>query len=362
MKDKPVLPPVPSLSLIQERLPEIFPKGVDAREKVISKMTARTVFVMFYAGAIEGENQFIRPDQVTRMSDAQAAKNGDAERLKWIPESLSRKVKPIKGRWYATNTRESIRDNSLGSGLIANGAVIKDEDMATTSSKGRYALQKEFAALFDPNLTGKELESKITAWQTHLSPESRARIALIKGRAAAAGKTDVFVNFPNGERRRMAPGPSSALTKAAIEGFAPAFLEQPAVVFLSESSRKVLPQDDEQARKIGLRIQADRNLPDIILADLGPRPLIVFVEIVVTDGAITAARREALLSIAREGGFDPDRVAFVSVFDDRDSTVYRRLSSEIAWDSFVWFASDPGSVLILRGPERRAQAKLSDLL
>ncbi len=320
MKEKPVLPSVPPLALIKERLPVIFPEGVDARPYLVREMAAKTVFVMFYGGAIEGEDRWIRPDQVTKMTDPQAAKTRDAERWKWIRDSVvPGKMKDLQGRWYAPNTREPIRDETLRAGLVMTGAVIEREGVATTSSKGRYALEKEFAALFDPKLTRNKLESKIATWQAHLAPGSRARIALIKGRAAAAGKTDIFVDFPNGERRRMAPGPSSALSKAAIEGFAPAFLEHPAVVFLSESSRKVVAQDDELARQIGLRIQADRNLPDMILADLGPtRPLIVFVEVVVTDGAITAPRQEALLAIAREGGFETDRVAFVSVFEERN--------------------------------------------
>ncbi|RPJ55049.1 MAG: restriction endonuclease, partial [Acidobacteria bacterium] len=267
MNEKPVLPPVPPLSLIKERLPELFPKGVDSRQYLVRDIAAKTVFVMFYAGAIQGQGRFIRPDQVTRMTDAQAAKTADAERLQWIRESLSRNTEPIKGRWYATNTRESIRDETLRDGVIPTGVVIKQEDMATTSSKGRYALEKEFADLFDPNLGGKKLESKIAAWQRHLSRESRARIALIKGRAAAAGENDVLVAFPNGETRRMAPGASSVLSKAAIEVFGSLFLEQPAVVFLSESSRKVVAQDHALASDIGLQIEPDRNLPDIILAD-----------------------------------------------------------------------------------------------
>ena len=42
------------------------------------------------------------------------------------------------------------------------------------------------------------------------------------------------------------------------------------MIFLSESGNKVVSRDDELARRIGLDIQADKDLPDIILADLGP--------------------------------------------------------------------------------------------
>src|SRR3546814_7700948 len=55
---------------------------------------------------------------------------------------------------------------------------------------------------------------------------------------------------------------------------------------------------------IGLVIRAEKNLPDIVLADLGPKhPLLVFVEVVATDGPVTAQRRKALTELAEHAGF-----------------------------------------------------------
>jgi hypothetical protein len=80
-----------------------------------------------------------------------------------------------------------------------------------------------------------------------------------------------MVTFPNAETRKLAHGPSSVISKAVIEEFANRFLIRPGVLFLSESGNKVVKRDDELARSIGLRIPADRHLPDILLVDLGPK-------------------------------------------------------------------------------------------
>ena len=50
-------------------------------------------------------------------------------------------------------------------------------------------------------------------------------------RGAGVSVDQVLVTFPNGETRRMKPGPSAEITKAVVEVFALAFLTDPAVVF-----------------------------------------------------------------------------------------------------------------------------------
>ena len=102
----------------------------------------------------------------------------------------------------------------------------------------------------------------------------------------------------------MAPGPSSFISKAVIEDFTALFFKQPGVIFLSESKNQVVARDDSLAKSIGLNIQADKNLPDIVLADLGPpHPLLVFVEVVATDGPISVHQAQALTTLARKAGF-----------------------------------------------------------
>ena len=90
----------------------------------------------------------------------------------------------------------------------------------------------------------------------------------------------------------MEPGPSSVISKAVVEEFAPRFLKEPGVIWLSESRNQVAPRDDRLAWDIGLTIRQDKNLPDLILVDIGPsEPLLVFVEVVATAGPVTSARQ-----------------------------------------------------------------------
>lgn len=356
------LPSILPVADIHQRLDEIFPDGSPNRANCVWEIAAKTVFVMLYVGAIEGMDIWIRPDQVTRMTDAQARLHGTGDRLAWAKESVKNSKGEIPGRWYAVNTRESIRDDTIRNGFIANGVVLERQGLPTTSPLGKYALKSSFAALFSPSLTDEALTEAITQWrQDNLSAGALARIAMVR-KGAAAGGDSILVLFPSGETRRMAPGPSSIISKAVVEAFSTRFLTEPAVVFLSESSNKVISRDDEIAKAIGLEIQADKNLPDIILADLAPKhPLLVFIEVVATDGPVTKERKQALADLAEAAGFPPEHVAFVTAFLDRSAAPFKKTVNTLAWGSYVWFASEPENLVCLYEGREEENQKLSSL-
>lgn len=345
---RPVIP----VQKIAEWLPEIFPEGTANRGYVVREISAKTIFVMLYVGAIEGSGIFVRPDQVTKMSDDQAVLVSEEARALWAGQSLQRGSKlDVATRWYAPNSREPIRDETLRLGLVALGAVLDRRDLPTTSSKPRYALTDSFAQLFyalDATTSPEERKALVTEWQAaHLSSSALARINLIRRAAAGSTSDRVTVTFPNGEVRLMHFGPSSQITKAVIEDFSRRFLRAPGVIFLSESGEKVVARDEALAEAIGLKLDYSRSLPDLILADVSKNATrLIFVEIVATDGPINAARKEALLRVVSDGGFSPTDVLFVTAFADRQATAFRRLVSEIAWGTFVWFMSEPDKLLI----------------
>lgn len=269
------------------------------------------------------------------------------------PGKLSR----VHGAWYAANTREPIRDETLRAGLVALGAVVERQGLPTTSARPRYAVASSFVELLSAlnSKTGSE-KGAISDWQRqHLSTAAMGRIHLLRsGTVASHGTGKVVVTFPNGEGRVLAPGPSAVITKAVVEVFASRFLREPGVVFLSESGQKVVARDDKLANAIGLNLDYARHLPDVILADADPSsPKVVFVEIVATDGAVTPPRKEALLAAATNGGYPPSQIYFVTAFMDRRSPAFRKLVAEVAWGTLAWFVSEPGMLLHFReaGPE-----------
>lgn len=347
------LPKVPSVELIAERLPLIFPEGTAQRNYVIREMAARTVFVFFYSGAIEGAGHWLRPSQITDMSDAQAALRVEESRLDWIKVSLSNKKVRPPNTWYANNSREPVRDETIREGFMPCRAVIQRPGIAPTSSKPTYALNAAFAALFDPDLQGDALTKAIEDWQkAHLSKAALARVHLVKS-GAGASKDAVMVAFPNGENRSLSAGPSSVISKAVVEVFAPRFLKEPTVLWLSESGNKVVAQDDALAKKLGLNIDPSKTLPDIILIDLGSletgaEMLVVFVEVVASDGPITETRKKALTAIAVEAGFEVSTLAFLTAYKDRGNAPFKKGVSELAWGSYAWCMSEPEHLIELR--------------
>jgi hypothetical protein len=296
------------------------------------------------------------------MTVKQATKSDNSDRERYARGVLTKTFRIAGVRWYADNTREPIRDETLRDGLVAVGAVLRREDLPTTSGAPRYALRRDFAALFDPTLEGSQLENAIAHFQAkHLTKSALARTSIIRA-GAAATESGLLVTFPNGETRKLAPGPSSSICKAVIERFTTLFLSSPAVLWLSESGNKVVARDDRVANAIGLKIEPDKHLPDVILADLAPaEPLIIFVEVVATDGAITAGRQAAMYALTDSAGFQRSQVAFVTAYLDRESTGFKKTVSGLAWNSFGWFVSEPEHIVIFRNGQT-SPARLSDLV
>lgn len=344
------LPPLSNRNTIHERLDRIFPEGLTNRNYVVREMAASTVFVLLYLGAIEGGGYYVKPDQIVRMDDEQAAKTSDEERLAWREESVA---SGGTGGWYAKNTREPIRDETLRFGLIQHGAATERQDLPTTSPKGRYVLTESFASLFDPELTDADLEKAIQAWrEATLSPSARARLALLR-RATVETEAGVLVTFPNGETRRLAPGPSSEIAKAVSEHFAARFLRRPGVLWLSESGQRETYRDARLLVDLGITLHTDRVLPDMILVDLGAPgddPLFVFIEVVASDGPVTSERREALVQVVTDAGYAREQAAFVTAYLDRDHAAFKRTAPALAWRSFVWFLSEPDNLIGLHAP------------
>jgi hypothetical protein len=141
-----------------------------------------------------------------------------------------------------------------------------------------------------------------------------------------------------------------------VEVFAPTFLNDPRVAWISDSAAKRPFHDASLEGALKIRLDASSLLPDVVLVDLEPdaRPqgvLLVFVEVVASDGPVTAQRRRALLDwiAASPRRYGPDDAAFVTAYADRGADAVRRTLYSLAWDSFAWFASEPHRLVQFHG-------------
>ena len=346
-----MLPEILDREKVGERLRLIFAEGTPNYNYCTRELAASTVFTMLYIGAIDGFDRHMAPKHVYRMTKEQSQRRTDSERMAYA-DGIMRRGHVVGGeRWYEDNTRESIRDETLRQGLVPLGAAIVLAGIPTTSSKPRYALNAEFAALFDPKLDGQELTDRMEAYRTEkFSAATLARISILRS-GAAASDAMVPVQFPNGEARNMAPGLSSVISKAVVEEFSIRFLVRPAVLWLSESGNKVVAQDDELARTIGLAIDPAKELPDIILADIVETAVkIVFVEVVATDGPMSDRRKSAIAGMVSSAGFAEAQVAYVTAYSDRDTQAFKKTVPALSWGTYAWFASEPDKLIILKNP------------
>jgi hypothetical protein len=131
------------------------------------------------------------------------------------------------------------------------------------------------------------------------------------------------------------------IAKGLIEEFSARHLKDPALLWLSSSDAKAMPQLVELAATVGLRFDLNEELPDVILADLKQPIRFLFCEIVATDGAVTEARKQALLAIVRSSGIPQENIEFLTAFEDRSAPAFRKNFSKLALNSMAWFRTEP---------------------
>lgn len=337
----------------QARLEKVLPQSITGTTHAANPAAATVAFTMMYVGAIDGVNP-VRPSTVYWMRDSITHHRTDQERLDYYKASLRSakavdKVQaawgtPLTELWYANTTRESIRDDTMRT-WIANGAAIDIGTVQTTSSSPRYTFTKEFAALLDPALTGNRLDSAIAAWQKlHLSATGKARAA--HAHLASKTATAVSVALPDGSTRALHVGLSSEIIKGVIEEFAASYLLNPTVIFISQSGEKVSVVDGAMLASLGLPINQQTLLPDLLLMDLDPsRDEVWMIEVVATDGPIDESRRKALFDWATAHGVRQEQCRFLTAFSSRTASPFKKAIPNIARQSYAWFLDEPDALL-----------------
>ena len=342
--------PIVSKEAVQVRLEQIFPETFPDRKILVKVMCAKLIAASLYGDFITGKARYFRPSMVTNFSDEQFALGSDEERELWATTSFRPKFRAIGVPWYANNTRETLRDDLMRQRLVPLGILQKLEGKAPNYTGPTYSIAPSFAALFDPALVGDPLETAITAWQAaNLNQATLKRMALLAA-GVKAKEGSIEVALPTtGRALRLTAGTASLITKDVCEVFAPAFAKEPVVIHVSLSDKKIFPELADEAKAVGLSLDTALELPDVIFVDIGRDPmLLVFVEVVYSDGPVNELRAAALMNIAKSMGFESTNVELVTAFDDRGADALRRRFSEIAAGSWLWFRSEPQLFVHLR--------------
>ena len=209
----------------------------------------------------------------------------------------------------------------------------------------QWSLAQDFATLFDPAIAGDDLAERIDDWQDdHLGAIGRVRIAL--SRQLAAPGAQVVVDMPGGSRRTLPPGGSSLILKGVIEQLVPRLFDEAAVLFISESRKRIDVVDARLLDRLGIELDTGRLLPDALLFDAGPG-LFWFVEAVLTAGPIDEIRKRALERWATDQGIPVDQCHYLKAFMGRTAGPFRTLGASLAWGTSVWFLDEPDKIVRL---------------
>jgi hypothetical protein len=273
------------------------------------------------------------PDERTAYADAQARQSRDVVALL---EGWGIEHRP----WYAMNSRETLRDETWPK-WQANAAARKRSGIPRSSSKPRWALTASFADLFDPALVGDELEAAIAQWQqAHLSPGNKIKLQFASDLAIAAH--EVPVSLPGYGVRALEPGVSSLIIKGVVEQWAALRLTTPVVLAISQPGDKLYVMDKAKMAAVGITINVNQVLPDVMIADVGADPVTFWIiEAVATDGEINEARKAKLIEWATDQYIKPDQLQFVSAFASRNANPARRRLKDVASGTYCWFLDEP---------------------
>lgn len=337
------------LDQVRARLEMIFPATFPDRTILIGIMAARVVFVFLYGGFIEGAKRFLRPSYVYFFTEEQAAQLSDQDRLNWVINANKQKFRPTGVQWYADTSREPIRDDLMRNQLMRLGIMRKNqpEGHATTSMTPISYLTADFAALFNPSMESTQLDVSIVKWRdANLDAATLSRMALLH-QGVEAKEGDILVKMPDGTVIRISSGPSNEIIKDLIENFAPLRLKKPMVLWLSASDKKSYSQFVDRANSVGLQFDLNAVLPDLILGDLSDPIVFYFCEVVASDGAVTEMRKQEFLKLVETSKIPQESVLFLTAFEDRSARPFRKVFSQLATDSLVWFRTEPDTLLII---------------
>jgi hypothetical protein len=151
------------------------------------------------------------------------------------------------------------------------------------------------------------------------------------------------VTLPDGTLTALSTGGHNVLQKAIIEEFIPRFCPGGKVLYLGDTSKKILVHDKDALDKLRFFDVAHDTLPDVIVYDVDKNWLLL-IEAVHSANPISPMRH---LILVRAAADCTAPLVFVSAFQNR--ATFGRFVKDIAWETEVWLADDPDHMIHFDG-------------
>jgi hypothetical protein len=217
--------------------------------------------------------------------------------------------------------------------LILNTGVGKGS--ATNDPTRGYSLHPDFFVLIKRYNT--------TQWQKSLNAFNKNKPNLSEILARKRDIKKVPVKLPNGKLIELSVGDHNVLQKALIEEFLSRFGSSCEVLYIGDTSNKILHIDEKELKKLNFFELSHDELPDII-AYSKKNNWLYLIEAVYSSGPMSEIRVLGLKKLLKAC---KAKLIFVTGFLTRAD--FRKWMLDIAWETEVWVADNPDHLVHFNG-------------
>ena len=232
---------------------------------------------------------------------------------------------------------DDIRRKDLKLLVLGNIAINSSSigSQATNDGSRGYCLSDEFADLLRAFNTSNWTEALGVYKQKVKALEEE----LIKKREAER----VPVLLPNGQELLLSYGEHNQLQKAIIENFLAIYGKGCEVLYVGDTSDKLLYKDEEVLRDLNFFDLEHDELPDVVAYNK-EKNLLFLIEAFHCTGQWDKTR---LYKVQSKLQNCKANVIYVSAFETIDQ--FRTISNNIAWETEVWIADIPEHMIHFNG-------------
>ncbi len=219
------------------------------------------------------------------------------------------------------------------SDLILNSA--KNPNAATNDPTRGYTLNSEFRNLL-LNYGGPQ-------WDIKLKLFLKNRPSLTEILVRKKDMPKIPIKMPDGKTLEFSQGGHNQLQREIIEEFLPRFGHGCEILYIGDTSNKMLYRNDELLKELNFFELMHDELPDIV-AYQKDKNWLYLIEAVYSSGPMSEERIFELKKLLKTCTAD---LIFVTAFTSK--TDFKKYILDIAWESEVWTADNPEHLIHFNG-------------
>ena len=217
--------------------------------------------------------------------------------------------------------------------LVLNSGVNKGS--ATNDPTRGYSLHPDFKNLI--------INYKTDNWSKSLKVFTKNKPALSEILARKRILDKIPVKLPNGKPIELSLGEHNVLQKQIIEQFLPRFGNDCEVLYIGDTSNKILHIEEAKLKKLKFFELSHDELPDII-AYSKKKKWLYLIEAVHSSGPMSETRVLELKKMLKDCKAG---IVFVTTFLTKAD--FRKWMLDIAWETEVWTSDNPDHLVHFNG-------------